>query len=215
MIGLDRAVAYVVSLDFFGGVNDDIGHDANFSIASRKYRPDDEVDVDDDEGDGQTADDGQTDGVTIGSPRRGNRKADSRRIVASYTRAFLRASGIRLPKKKGTGDDKVESRGPEAFLEWAYGPVYGTDGFWFKVSNPRMFFEKLLLEDAAMRPHSLRPLSPTLASVEDVFRKPSSERHARWVVREDVEERFGFGAEDLARVAAAMRGRAFTREVSE
>ena len=57
-----------------------------------------------------------------------------------------------------------------------------------------LFFEHLLVEHAANRALS-RPPSSTLATVEDVFRKSSSKRHARMVLRDDVEGRFGFGSE--------------------
>jgi hypothetical protein len=200
MIGLDRAVAYAVSLDFFGVVGES-EPDAFGSID--RHVPSVE------------GPEGSEEPVVplIGSSRPGNRKADGRRVIASYTRAFLRASRVRLPSRKGI-EEKIQENGPEAFLEWAYGLAYSKGRFWYEAANPRLFFEYLLLEHAANRPPS-RPRSSTRATVEDAFCKSSAKSYARWVVREDVEERFGFDAEDLVRVAVAMRGRAFIRKVSE
>ena len=146
------------------------------------------------------------------SPRRGNRKADLRRIIASYTRAFLRDSRVRMPRNNGEFAEKI-GKGPEPFLEWAYGSAFGKGGAWHDDPSPRVFFEHLLAQHAANRPLSRSSISAsTLATIEEVFRKSGPAKHARWTMAKDIGRRFGIVAEDFTRVAEMMRGRRFERD---
>lgn len=171
-------------------------------------------DDDDDDGSDEPTEPTEPTMRAKGSPRPGKRKADARRVVVCFTRAFLTASRVRFPRLTDPDDERVP-KGPDAFLRWAYGSAFDEGRYWHAMDDPRRFFEHLLIDHAATRPVSKRGPARTLATVEDVFFKQTSKRRARWIFDPTTERRLGFGSEDLVRVAVAMRGREFMREWNE
>lgn len=133
--------------------------------------------------------------------RRDNRKADRRRIVATYTRAYLKTAGVRLPTRRTHG--KGVAVGNDAFLRWAYGRAFQPGSLWHDLADHEFFFRFLVRRATGMRDlQSVR--------VHEFFAKKQSTKSAPWTFCERTFGTIKITACALRTVAEEMRGVSFS-----
>lgn len=137
--------------------------------------------------------------------KRANRKADERRLIATYTRAFLKASGVSLPRRSRK-KDRDESAVPnkDGFLFWAYGSILSKESEWYVSADHEAFF-RYLMKRATNAP------SDDSVKITHFFQKSGFCKSAPWVFFEGVVNKKLVTAVDLTTVAEEMRGARYER----
>lgn len=133
--------------------------------------------------------------------KRDNRKADRRRIVATYTRAFLKTAGVRFPKKSTHG--KGVAVGNDAFLRWAYGKTFEPRSFWYAFADHESFFRFLVRRATGTK--DVRDVR-----VHEFFTKTQSAKSSPWTFWERSIGEKVLTARSLRMVAEEMREAPFS-----
>lgn len=137
--------------------------------------------------------------------KRANRKADERRVIATYTRAFLKASGVSLPRtSRKKGRDESAGLNKDGFLFWAYGSILSKESEWYVSADHEAFF-RYLMKRATNAPsdHSVK--------ITHFFQKSGFCKSAPWVFFEGVVDKKTVTAIDLRTAAEEMRGAPYER----
>lgn len=137
--------------------------------------------------------------------KRANRKADERRLIATYTRAFLKASGVPLPRRsnKKTREESATSNN-DAFLFWAYGSILSKESEWYVSADHEAFFRYLIRRATNVQSdHSIK--------IKHFFQKSGFCKSAPWMFFEGVVDKKTVTAVDLRTAAEEMRGAPYER----